>query len=199
MKILRILEEKKVQPIGSPKEIDLDVRVIAATNHNLEELCEKKLFRHDLYDRLKVIQITLPPLRERKDDIYDLANYFMLNSSVECKKTVTRISTDAMDLLLSYDWPGNVRELKNAILNSVIMCNGSVINPDDLHYRSHVAPSNFRTLKEVKATAAKKHIEDALRFFKIKTLSAEKLGITRSELDRHIKTLEIDFAFKTKS
>jgi DNA-binding NtrC family response regulator len=134
-KLLRVLQEHEIKKVGSIDTIKIDVRIVAATNKNLEELVEEKKFREDLFYRLNVVTIHLPPLRERAEDIPLLADHFLRKYVEENKKTVSRISPEAMDLLLVYSWPGNVRELENVIERSVTLSHRSVILPDDLPRR----------------------------------------------------------------
>ncbi|MBF0106351.1 MAG: sigma-54-dependent Fis family transcriptional regulator [Deltaproteobacteria bacterium] len=132
-KILRALETKEFYRLGSIKPIKVSFRVIATSNVNLEEQIKKNRFRGDLYHRLNVISITIPPLRDRIDDIHEMINQFMSKYCLEHKGTKKKsFSTDAMKALLSYDWPGNIRELKNLIKGLVIMCSGEVIELSDL-------------------------------------------------------------------
>ncbi len=128
VKLLRVLQEKEFEPIGSNKTIKVDVRIIAATNRNLEEMVEKGEFRQDLYYRLNVFPIIIPPLRARKTDILLLADHFAQKYALENGKAITRISTGAIDMLTVYHWPGNVRELENCIERAVLLSNDGVIH-----------------------------------------------------------------------
>jgi PAS domain S-box-containing protein len=131
-KLLRVLQEKEFERVGGEETIRVDVRVIAATNRNLEELIAQGGFRQDLYYRLKVIPINLPPLRERMDDIPLLASFFLKKYSDKLKKEVTTISQRALNKMLSYSWPGNVRELENIIEKAVVMTQKHIIEDVDL-------------------------------------------------------------------
>ncbi len=115
VKFLRVLQEKKIRRIGSTEELEVDVRILAATNKDLERGVQDRSFREDLYYRLNVIPIHMPPLRERREDIPVLAAHFLAKASASTKKNVTKISEEAMERLQAYDWPGNVRELENVI------------------------------------------------------------------------------------
>ncbi|MCX5829066.1 MAG: sigma-54 dependent transcriptional regulator [Deltaproteobacteria bacterium] len=126
-KILNVLQERKFRRLGGGKMIDMDARIIAATNHNLREEIGKKSFRQDLFYRLNVLHINLSPLRERKEDIVPLTKYFIHEFNQSFKKNVRDISQDAMDLLLNYSWPGNVRELRNTIERIMIIENPEII------------------------------------------------------------------------
>lgn len=131
-KLLRVLQDSEFEAVGSDELIRVDVRIIAATNANLEEHVEKGLFRRDLFYRLNVIRIFLPPLRERVDDVPLLAAYFLSIHSKKNRKTVEGISREALNKLVSYTWPGNIRELENVIERAVILCRGTMIEPVDI-------------------------------------------------------------------
>jgi putative PEP-CTERM system response regulator len=156
-KLLRVLQEKTFERLGGNKVISVDVRVIAASNTNLKESIVKKQFREDLYYRLSVFPITIPPLRERREDIPHLANYFVEKYCKEMNKKSKKFSQDALNLLDKYSWPGNVRELENTIERSIILCGGKTITPEHLAIRiPSVAEIRLREgagLKEVGAYA----------------------------------------------
>jgi two-component system, NtrC family, response regulator PilR len=122
VKLLRVLQERTVRPVGGTQEIPVDVRVVAATNKDLYKLATDNQFREDLYYRLSVIPITVPPLRDREDDVVLLANHFLKKFAGQMGKSVSRISDDSLELLKGYDWPGNVRVLENTIERAVAMC-----------------------------------------------------------------------------
>jgi len=132
VKFLRVLQEKKIRPIGSTEELEVDVRILAATNKDLERGVQDRSFREDLYYRLNVIPIHMPPLRERREDVPLLASHFLLKSCFSTKKNVTKISDEAMERLKAYDWPGNVRELANVIERAVALETAGVILPERL-------------------------------------------------------------------
>ncbi len=132
VKFLRVLQEKKIRRIGSTEEIEVDVRILAATNKDLEREVHEKTFREDLYYRLNVIPIHMPPLRERREDIQILASHFLTKACASSKKSVTKISEEAMERLSAYDWPGNVRELENVIERAVALEPSSVVLRDRL-------------------------------------------------------------------
>ena len=138
-KILRVLQEKRFERLGGTKTISVDVRVIAASNFDLKKAIEKKLFREDLYYRLSVFPISIPPLRERREDVPELADFFIRKYCLEMKKENKSLSTDALNLMDKYLWPGNVRELENTIERSIILCEGKKILPEHLAIR---LPSN---------------------------------------------------------
>ena len=127
-KLLRILQEKEFERVGGEQVIKVDVRIIAATNRNLKELVEKKFFRSDLYYRLNVFPITMPPLRERGDDIPLLASYFAQKYVKKLGKTIDSINERDLERLVGYSWPGNIRELENIIERSMILSDGKVLN-----------------------------------------------------------------------
>ncbi len=132
IKILRVLQEKKFERVGGEQTIDVDVRVVAATNRNLEEEVKAGRFREDLYYRLNVIHIHVPPLRERKDDIPLLVNEFLKEFNVENNKKIKGLDNRAKTAMFKYDWPGNIRELRNCIESAVVLCSGDTITLEDL-------------------------------------------------------------------
>ncbi len=132
LKLLRALQFKEFERVGGKETIKVDVRIVAATNKKLEQAVADGTFREDFYYRINVFPIYLPPLRERKNDIIQLADHFLLKYSRESNKSINRISTPAIDLLISYHWPGNVRELENCIERAVVLCNESTIRVNHL-------------------------------------------------------------------
>jgi two-component system NtrC family response regulator len=134
-KLLRVLQNRTFERLGGTKTISVDVRLIAASNTDLKKAIEKNLFREDLYYRLSVFPITIPPLRERREDIPDLAEYFVKKYCAEMKKPKKNISKEALALLDKYHWPGNVRELENTIERAIILCEGKSILPEHLAIR----------------------------------------------------------------
>ena len=130
MKLLRVLQEREVEPMGGTETHSVDVRIIAATNRQLETAIAQKAFREDLYYRLNVIPISLPPLRERKEDIPELIDLFTHRFVEEYQLSEIRISTEVIKLLTAYEWPGNVRELENAIKRALVMCAGQMLLPE---------------------------------------------------------------------
>ncbi len=131
-KLLRVLQERKIQRVGGEQTIEVDVRVMAATNRHLEEAIDKKEFRSDLYYRLGVVTLTVPPLRERREDIPALAQSYLNRFRLRLGRQTEAISSEALDALLEYAWPGNVRELINVMERTVLLCEGPVINLADL-------------------------------------------------------------------
>jgi len=135
IKLLRVIQEREYERVGSSKPIKANVRIVAATNRNLEDAVREGQFRDDLYYRINVFPIVLPPLRERRSDILLLANYFVPKYAQKMGKSVKRISTSAINMLISYHWPGNVRELENSIEHAVLLCTDGVI------YGRHLPPT----------------------------------------------------------
>ena len=131
-KILRVLQEKEFEPVGGTRSIQVDVRIIAATNQDLKMAVEEGSFREDLYYRLNVVPIHLPPLRERKEDIPLLAYHFLRRYSQELTKGVSEISPEALELMLEYNWPGNIRELENAIERAMVLSKGNTLSVETL-------------------------------------------------------------------
>lgn len=132
VKLLKAIEEKRIRRVGGTKDVDVDIRIMAATNRNLEQAMRKGLFREDLFYRLNVISIEIPPLRERGDDILLLARHFVTHFCTEHQKERMVLSPRAERFLLSHRWPGNVREMKNAIERAVVLGESQIINPEDI-------------------------------------------------------------------
>jgi two-component system response regulator PilR (NtrC family) len=132
VKFLRVLQEKKIRRIGSTEELEVDVRILAATNKDLERGVQDRSFREDLFYRLNVIPIHMPPLRERREDIPILATHFLAKASASTKKNLTKIADEAMERLQAYDWPGNVRELETVIERAVALEPTGVVLPERL-------------------------------------------------------------------
>ena len=154
-KLLRVLQEYEIKRVGGQEWIKVDVRVVAATNRNLEELVRRGSFREDLFYRLKVVTITLPPLRERREDIPLLAEHFLRHYAERNQKPISHVTDEAMVLLMDYPWPGNIRELEHCIERAVALASGTVLTPEDLapELRSTVEATLHRgspTLEEVK-------------------------------------------------
>jgi len=185
--LLRVLEEKEFTRVGGNEPIRVDVRVISATNKDLRKAIEKQEFREDLYYRLNVVNIELPPLRERKEDIPLLAEHFLNKFASENRKEVTGFSPDAMEFLLDYDWPGNVRELENAIERAVILAEDSLITIADLPQKNlslAYSTTPRKALKEVE----KEHILNVLRETGENYSEAARiLGVSRMTLYKKAK------------
>lgn len=195
-KLLRFLQEREFERVGGIKPVRVDVKVIAATNRDLAGAVKEGRFRTDLYYRLNVIPISLPPLRERREDIGALANFFMQRFSSETKKRFDEISPEAMERLLAYDWPGNVRELANVIERAVVLGRGPQITLDEIPTAmvstDSTAPSLGLLYSENVEAYRRQLIVKALSEAKGNRAAAAKaLGLQRTYLSRLIKTLHI--------
>ncbi|TFG63563.1 MAG: sigma-54-dependent Fis family transcriptional regulator [Spirochaetales bacterium] len=184
VKLLRILQEREIVLVGARRSISVDIRVIAATNKNLPDLIRQKLFREDLYYRLNVITIDIPPLRERGEDIFLLTNYFFAKYAKTTGRAVPTITDEAFQILKSYNWPGNVRELENLIQRFVLLSEGGVIDIPDLptlmRFSAVSGRSGYnRTLAEVE-TEYIQHVLESVQGNK--TQAAKILGIDRKTL-----------------
>jgi two-component system response regulator HydG len=194
-KLLRVLQEKEFEPLGSTRTVKVDVRVIAASNKDLDREAKEGRFREDLFYRLNVVPISLPPLRDRKEDIPALATHFFAIYRDKNRKQLNDISGKAMDLLMRYDWPGNIRELENCIERAVILARGEVIVPADLppiiqalsigdrEIQGLELPSGM-SLQEVEKALILKTLEDTGGN---RTRAAEILGINRRTLQNKLK------------
>lgn len=190
VKLLRVLQERKFERVGGEETIEVDVRVVSATNKNLEEEVKAGCFREDLYYRLNVIHLNVPPLRERKDDIPLLIDSFVKKFSSENGKNITGVDNRARQALYKYDWPGNIRQLQNCIESAVVMCSGSEITMEDLP----PTISEFSGEESISVPmgisledAEKIIIKENLAFNKgNKTKTAEILGIERKTLSKKI-------------
>lgn len=192
-KLLRVLQERQFERLGSTRTIKVDVRIVAATNRNLEEAIKAGSFRQDLYYRLNVISLTLPSLRERREDIPLLAYFFLAKYSQKCKRLVNGIAPEARNCLTAYDWPGNVRELENAIERAVVLGNSEVIVPDDLPESllanpaaAQSLPNYHEAVNEMKKKFIMQAIEQSNGNY---TAAAKLLGIHSTNLHRIIRTL----------
>ncbi|MBN8048169.1 sigma 54-interacting transcriptional regulator [Paraclostridium bifermentans] len=200
-KLLRVLQEKEVDKIGAKHNVSIDVRIIAATNKDLEHMVRKGTFREDLYYRLNVIPVVLPTLRQRKNDIHLLIEYMMKEYSNKLDKNVQDIDLQALEYLCEYSWPGNIRELQNVIEYSVNRCEGKIITLDNLPNRIKRANSNedqiiesnenIKTLDELEKKEIIKALEKYKDYKKDKDLAAKALGISRATLYRKIERYKI--------
>ncbi len=194
-KVLRVIETQEFQRVGGSKKIKVDTRIITATNKNLQEEIKKQTFREDLYYRLNVIPIYITPLRERKDDIPLLVEYFLKDFAQQYGQKIKQISKATLRTLMEYDWPGNVRELKNTIERFVIMDPSEIIDVKDIHTFGEVRIdySFFKTLRD-----AREHFERDYILRKLQenswniTKTASDMDIERSNLHRKIKSLGIE-------
>jgi Nif-specific regulatory protein len=181
VKLLRVLQEREFERLGGHETISVNVRLITATNKDLEEEIAAGKFREDLYYRLNVFQIFLPPLRERKSDILLLAEHFVEKYEVEYSKRIRRISTPAIDMLTSYHWPGNVRELENVIARAVLVCDSSVIH-------GHHLPPTLQTA-EVTGTQVTGSLAASVESFE-RDLIQDALKSTRGNIAKAARLLD---------
>jgi two-component system response regulator HydG len=200
VKLLRVLQERQIERLGSNRPIDVDVRIVSASVRSLEEEIQQARFREDLYFRINTVSIDLPPLRERSEDIPLLADSFLQEFASDRRREIEGFTDDAIELLEMYPWPGNVRELRNVVERAVLFCRGPVVGVDEL-------PPNVRGATPTSVAAerpsvvpmskAVEHAEaDAIRAALGATQgkraeAAELLGISRKTLWEKIKTLEI--------
>jgi two-component system response regulator HydG len=191
-----VLQEREVTKVGSSQIIQVDVRIVAATNKDLQKAVKAGTFREDLFYRLSVVPITLPALRERRDDIPLLADYFLKKYNKKRKKNIRAISDRAMKALVEYNWPGNVRELENAIERAVVLAENNVVKPSDLlYYGLSVEVSQEPDSGEPRrlVDVEKEHIAKALKMFKgHRGKTAEWLGIDRKTLRSKLSRYEIE-------
>jgi DNA-binding NtrC family response regulator len=200
MKLLRVLQEKEFERLGSNQTIRSDVRVVAATHRNLEEAIQQGKFREDLYYRLNVVTISLPPLRERKEDISPLVEHFLKKYNLENKKNITSLSKEVRELLMNYHYPGNVRELENIIERAVVLCRGETLAVQDLplNLRESKTEAAWERVRESRnLPAALEEIEgqmiaDALeKSGGVQTKAAGELGISERVLRYKMKKYKI--------
>jgi Nif-specific regulatory protein len=192
VKLLRVIQFKEFERVGGLETIKTNVRIVVATHKNLEEQIKEGLFREDLYYRINVFPIYMPPLRERKDDIMLLADYFLERIAAENNKNISRISTPAIDMLTRYHWPGNIRELENCIERAVLLCNDDVIRsehlPPSLQMIKKTEPVAQRSLTEIIENKERELIVDALKKFDgNQRKTAKELGISERILGYKIK------------
>jgi Nif-specific regulatory protein len=197
IKLLRVLQEKEFERVGSTTTVKTDVRVIAATNRNLEELIAQGKFRQDLYYRLHVFPIHVPPLRDRRTDIPLLADFFVERYNKANHKSIRRISTPAIDMLMSYHWPGNVRELENCIERAVLLSSEHVVHghhlPPTLQTAEASGTMHVGTLQGALDNVERDLIFDALKASRgNKAKAARALGITERVMGLRVKRLGID-------
>jgi two-component system response regulator AtoC len=201
IKLLRFLGERTFERVGSNKTLTADLRLIAATNKNLEQMVQAGTFREDLFFRLRVVEIWLPPLRERPEDVPLLAHAFLREFAASANKPVTSLSSEALDLLLRYAWPGNVRELRTAIEHAVVLCRGDKITPRDLppwvrNAAGGAAGSDpQRVLARNDLTVEEAEKQLIIRALKQtngnRTLAAQKIGISRRSLHRKLHQYQL--------
>ena len=192
IKLLRVLQERELERVGGTETVKVDVRVVSATHRDLERQISEGTFREDLYYRLNVFSIFLPPLRDRKPDVLLLADHFLEKFSRAHGKNVKRISTAAIDMLMSYHWPGNVRELENVVERGVVVCDGQVVH-------AHHLPPTLQTA-EASGTASTVSLDDALAAFERDTLqdALKSARGNRAEAARRLHTTARIFNYKVR-
>jgi len=199
-KLLRVLQEREMERVGGTKTIKLDIRIVAATNRDLEEAVKKGTFRQDLYYRLNVVVLKAPALRERPEDTLPLAEHFAKKYARECGRKITGLAPAARAYLRNYSWPGNVRELENAIERAVVLGSADVILPEDL-------PEQIRETHpaEVSATLYEEAVEDAKRKVVLRAfeqanhdheIAAKMLGLHPNYLHKLIRTMDLKAELK---
>jgi len=198
VKLLRVLQEREFQRVGSNETITADIRILAATNRDLEAAMAEQQFRHDFYYRVNVFAIHMPPLRERKDDVMVLADHFVAKFAQKMGKDIRRISTSAINMMYAYHWPGNVRELENCIEHAVLLSNDNVIHgydlPPTLQIPEAVGAVPSPTLKSRVNLLERDMIVDSLKRHEGSVRRAAKeLGITERMIRYKIKKLDIDY------
>jgi two-component system response regulator AtoC len=197
VKLLRFLGERTFERVGSNKTLTADVRLIAATNKNLEELVKAGKFREDLFFRLRVVEILLPPLRERAGDIPLLAQNFLREFARENNKAVNEFTADALELLMNYSWPGNVRELRTAIEHAVVLCRGEKISARDLPPSTRgnrpgairLPAGNDLTIKEAEKQLMERALKDTNGN---RTFAAKRIGMSRRTFHRKLHAYHLE-------
>jgi len=190
-KILRVIQEGEIERVGGIKAIRIDVRIVAASNKDLERAVEEKLFREDLFYRLNVFPIMIPPLRDRKDDIPLLVDFFMNKYCRELKKPHLRIAKNALDILISYPWKGNVRELENCIERSIILCEGDTITDDHIVLNRQMAVES--SLRNLPADGTLEEVmKEATRIVETQRI-AKALKDTRGNKTRAAELLQVSY------
>lgn len=193
-KLLRVIEQKEVMPVGANQPVLVEARILAATNRNLDKDVVEGRFREDLFYRLNVIRVAIPPLRERREDIPDLVDFLVAKQARALGKQFTGVTHEAMQILLACPWKGNVRELDNALQRAMILGNGPFITPADLPpdlLPTDNDPALVDNLEEAVARFEKQHLERILRLTPDKKAAAQRLGVALSSLYRKIAELGI--------
>lgn len=200
VKLLRVLQQKEYTPLGDVKTLTANVRIVAATNKNLMKLVNEEKFRDDLYYRLNVFKIDLPPLKNRKQDIPLLVDHFIQKLNAKMGKNITEVSPESMDVLLRHDYPGNIRELENIIEHAFVLCHEPIIQPR--HFPKELIDSNNLNyldnndnIEKSLANTEKEIILNTINKFNgNRTLSAEALGMNKSTLWRKMKKMNITYS-----
>lgn len=188
IKLLRVLQEREIKPVGGTKSIKINVRVIVASNVDLQKAVNEGTFREDLFYRIHVVPIFIPPLRERKEDIPLLATYFVTEFCKVLKKDIKGFTPAALQRMILYDWPGNIRELQNKIEHAVIMTNNTLITPDDLFKNTNTLKNTFNSYKDAKERFEREYIENLLKVSSGSAIKASKFaGCSRDQIYKLIK------------
>ncbi len=202
-KLLRVLQERDFMRVGGTKTLPLNIRILAATNKNLQKATKEGTFREDLYYRLNVVSVTMPPLRDHKADIPLLAGYFAAKYAEKCNRRILGISQDARTILSQYDWPGNIRELENAIERAVVLGSSGMILPEDLPETLHETPAQsmrsstyHEAVRQLKRQLILTAMDQSDGKF---TEAARLLGVHANYLHRLIRNLDLRVALKKKS
>ncbi len=188
-KILRVIQDRCVRRVGGSAEIQIDTRIVTATNRNLEQRVEHKAFRQDLYYRIHVLPTHIPPLRERIDDIPLLVEHFLFRLASKLSEPIQVISTDGMDKLLRHDWPGNVRELKNVVERAAILCDGKQIDVNCILFSHEIGQAFMPAFSQpVKALPGVRSLKQAVADFEARIIS-DTLAVSKSIRDaaKHLK------------
>ena len=190
--LLRFLQEQTIVRVGGSEQISVDVRIIAATHVNLEQAIESGRFREDLYHRLNVLPLYVPPLRHRQDEIMPLATHFLQEYAKKNNTLIVGFHNEARGVMLAHSWPGNVRELCNLVHRAVAMSDNTLISPEDLGLNRRVFRPELQTLEEARCETEKQLIQFALRQTSKKvSLAATILGVTRATMYRLIEKHQI--------
>ncbi|EKD39827.1 MAG: Ntr family two-component response regulator [uncultured bacterium] len=196
-KILRVLQEGEFERLGSSDTMKVDVRLLAATHKDLEAMIKQETFRQDLFFRLSVVPIVMPPLRERQGDIIELANHFLTRYIRKNKKNIKGFHPETLNILMRYQWPGNIRELENTIERAVILCLGEEITPRELPHHflpkreKNIAmhlPDQGWTLRDMEREMIRSMLQETNNN---KSLTAKKLGIARQTLINKLKEYDL--------
>jgi formate hydrogenlyase transcriptional activator len=196
VKLLRVLQEQEFERLGGTRTTRVNVRLVAATNRDLLQMVENKEFRADLFYRLSVFPVSLPPLRERPEDIPELARYFIAKYAERMNKVVEDVPSETMEAMLAYDWPGNVRQLQNFVEHGVIVSAGTIFGPPLSQLRSQKisAPKNSKTLEEATRDHVLQTLEETKWVVGGRHGAAARLGIARTTLVSKMRRLGIELA-----
>jgi len=191
-KMLRVLQERQIIPIGSNKPKPINIRLISATNKAIDELISENLFREDLYFRINTIEIEIPPLRKRTDDIIEIAEYYLRKYSKKYEKPNLKLNSEAINKLLKYNWPGNVRELKHTIEKAVILCESKILKANDFLFKTYFQAKENESKPLKIYEIEKESIRKAMHFYQ-GNLSriAKELGMSRTTLYKKIKKYDL--------